>query len=144
MTTHQIHVFISHSWSYSDHYNTLSEWIFEKEWTSGNDPILFHDYSVPRNDPIHDAPTDKALREAIYNKIRRSHVVVIPMGMYVSYSKWIQKEIDGSKDYSKPILAVNPRGQVRTPSVVQSNANHTVGWTSQSVVSGIWKLYRGE
>lgn len=60
--------------------------------------------------PIHDADNDKQLKEAILKQIAMSHVIVIPTGMYANYSKWIQKEIDGSSDYNKPILAVNPWG----------------------------------
>ena len=141
MSTHQIHVFISHSWSYSGHYDTLSSWIFSKSWSFGQASIKFLDYSVPRNDPIHNARTQKALQDAIYAKIARTHVVIIPTGMYANYSKWIQKEISGSNSYDKPILAVNPWGQQRTSSVVSRAANLTVGWTSKSVVDGIWELY---
>jgi len=35
MSTHQIHVFISHSWAYSEHYDTLAEWVFTNSWRSG-------------------------------------------------------------------------------------------------------------
>jgi hypothetical protein len=143
MSTHQIHVFISHSWSYSRHYDTLESWIFSERWSVGQASLDFRNYSVPRNDPIHNARTVKALREAIYAKISRSHVVVIPSGMYASYSNWIQKEIDGSKKYGKPVLAVNPRGQQRSPGVVLNNANEGVGWNKQSVISAIWRLYYG-
>ena len=45
---------------------------------------------MPKNDPIHNAVSDRELKEAIFRKIERSHVVVIPSGMYVNYSKWIQ------------------------------------------------------
>jgi len=141
MSTHQIHVFISHSWAYSDHYDTLSSWIFEKSWSVGQASLDLRDFSVPKDDPIHDAPTKRELREAIYNQIKRSHVIVIPTGMYASYSEWIQKEIDGSIEYEKPILAVNPWGQQRKASVVSGAAAMTVGWNSQSVVNGIWDLY---
>ncbi len=142
MSTRQIHVFISHSWAYSNHYDTLSNWIFRNNWRFGQASIKFMDFSVPRNDPIHNAPTDKQLRDAIYNKISRSHVLVIPTGMYASYSKWIQKEVDGAGGYSKPILGVNPWGQQRTSSIVQAAAANTVGWNQQSVIDGIWALYK--
>lgn len=142
MSTHQIHVFISHAWKYSGVYDKLAEWIFEENWSVDKVPLDFRDFSVPKNDPIHNAPTKKELTDAIYNKIARSHIIVIPTGMYATYSDWIQKEIDGAKKYSKPILAVNPRGQERNSEVVVSNAAHRVGWTKQSVVEGIWKLYR--
>ena len=143
MSTHQIHVFISHSWTHSDHYDTLSSWIFEKNWSVEKASLDLRDFSIPKDDPIHNAPTEKKLKDAIYNQIGRSHVIVIPTGMYANYSKWIQKEIDGADEYEKPILAVNPWGQERKSSVVQSACRKLVGWNSKSVVDGIWQLYRG-
>jgi len=143
VSSHQIHVFISHAWSYSEHYNTLADWIFNENWSVGQASLKFHDYSVPKNDPIHNTPNNTQLKNAIYNQISRSHVIVIPSGMYVSYSKWIQKEIEGSKNYSKPILAVNPFGQERKPGVVLDNADRAVGWNKKSVINGIWNLYNG-
>ena len=144
MSTHQIHVFISHSWAYSDHYDTLSSWIFGEKWRVGQASLNLRDFSVPKNDPIHNAPTVAQLRDAIYEKIARSHVVVIPTGMYATHSKWIQKEIDGAKEKGKPVLAVNPWGQQRTSSVVSEAAKITVGWNKKSVIDGIWELYYRE
>ena len=142
MSTKQIHVFISHSWAYSGHYDTLADWIFNQNWSVGQASLDFRNYSVPKDDPIHNADNDKQLKEAIYNKIARSHVIVIPMGMYANYSKWIQKEIDGAGEYDKPILAVNPWGQARSSSVVRDAAKKEVGWNKKTLVSGIWELYK--
>ena len=144
MSTRQIRVFISHSWTYSRHYDTLASWISNKNWSIGQASLHFLDYSVPKDHPIHNAPSDAVLKTAIYEHIRQSHVVVIPTGMYTHYSKWIQKEIDGAQSYSKPILGVNPRGQQRTAEVVSSVSDEIVGWTSESVVKGIWKLYKSQ
>lgn len=141
MSTHQVHVFISHSWAYSGHYATLSKWIFGQSWRVGQASLDLRNYSVPVTDPILGAKTDKALREAIYRQICRSHVVVIPTGMYANYSKWIGKEIDGARAYGKPILAVDLRGALRTSSVVGGSAAQCVAWNSNSVVSAIWDLY---
>ena len=143
MSTHQIHVFISHSWKHSDHYDKLAEWVFSEKWSVGQASLDFRDFSVPQNDPIHNANTDKELKDAIYNKIARSHVIIIPTGMYTNYSKWIQKEIDGALEYGKPILAVDPWGQQRSSDIVISNANKLVGWNSKSVVDGVWELFKG-
>ena len=143
MSTHQIHVFISHSWSYSDHYDTLADWIFKTKWSQGQASLVFRDYSVPKNDPIHNAPSDQALKAAIFNHIARCHVVVIPLGMYANYSKWIKKEINGANYYTKVILGVDPWGQKRRSSVVANAATETVGWNRDSVVGAIWRLYRG-
>ena len=142
MSTKQIHVFISHAWSHSGHYDTLAGWIFNENWSVGQASLDFRNYSVPKDNPIHDANNDKQLKEAILKQIAMSHVIVIPTGMYTNYSKWIKKEIEGSSDYNKPILAVNPWGQLRTSTVVQKYANKTIGWNKKPVISAIWELYK--
>lgn len=141
MSTHQIHVFVSHSWTYSGHYDTLADWIFNQSWSVGQASLDLRNFSVPKNDPIHNAPTSSALKTAIYNQISRSHVIVIPTGMYANYSQWIQKEIDGAAEKRKPILAVNPWAQEKKSSIVVGAAKKVVGWNSKSVVGGIWDLY---
>ena len=141
MSTRQIHVFISHSWAHSNHYDTLSGWIFNKKWSVGQASLDFRDFSVPKNDPIHNASNDTQLKNAIYNKISNSHVIVIPTGMYANYSKWIEKEIEGANNYKKPILAVNPWAQEKKSSIVQQYATKLVGWNKKSVINEIWGLY---
>lgn len=142
MSTHNINVFISHSWAYSSHYDKLSGWIFDENWSVGQASLNLRNFSVPQDDPIHGAGTDAALKEKIYNKLALCHVIVIPTGMYANYSKWIQKELDGAGHYSKPVLAVNPWGQERKSQIVQEAATETVGWNKESVINGIWRLYR--
>ncbi|RLA40131.1 MAG: nuclease [Gammaproteobacteria bacterium] len=137
-----INVFISHSWAYSDHYETLAAWLFKSNWTvsKGQIPLNFVDWSVPKDDPIHDAPNEVALGMAINSLIVNSHVVVIPTGMYANFSDWIGKEISGARSNRKPILGVNLWGSQRTSSIVQQNAAEVVGWQKQSVAGAIWRL----
>jgi hypothetical protein len=136
-------VFISHSWAYSDHYKTLYDWIFGDQWTVNGSPIQFVDSSVPKENPIHYAPNEQTLKAAIYERIAVANVVVIPTGMYASYSRWIGKEIAGAQAYGKPILAVNPWGQERKSSVVGSAATRNVGWNKNPVAQGVWDLANG-
>ncbi len=144
MSTRQIHLFISHAWVHSHHYKTLCDWVFNNSWSVGQASLQFLDYSVPKSDPIHNASNDQQLQNAIFDKIARSHVVVIPSGMYAARRKWIQKEIQGANDYGKPILAVNPMGQERKPGIVMDNAKITVGWNKKPVINGIWQLYKNQ
>lgn len=141
MSTRQIRVFISHAWAYSQHYDTLATWIFKEPWSVGQASLDFHDYSVPKDNPIHNAPNTQALQQAIFNQIARSHVVVIPSGMYANHSKWIQKEIKAAKDHNKPILAVSPWAQEKNADIVVSNADNHVGWNKQPLINAIWNLY---
>lgn len=141
MSTRQIHVFISHAWAHSGHYDTLAKWIFEESWSVGSTSLDFRDFSIPKGNPIHNVTSTQMLQNAIFNQIARSHVVVIPSGMYANYSKWIQKEIDGAKSFGKPILAVNPWGQQKKAGVVLNNADDGVGWNKEPVINAIWQLY---
>ena len=125
-------LFISHSWAYGDAYEGLVSFFKEHpnfQWT---------DYSVPKNDPIHSAPNEKALYEAIKNQIAPVHCVVMLAGVYSSYSKWINKEIEISKQvFSKPIVAVEPWGADKTSAIVKANADAIVKWQSASIVAAI-------
>ena len=136
-----IGVFISHSWAHSGHYDKLAEWLFTESWNYQGRPVVFADYSVPKDNPIHYAPNEAELYAAISAKIAISHVVVIPTGMYSNYSKWIGKEIRAAKALSKPILAVNPWGQERKSSVVVQNASRSVGWNKQSIAENTWEMF---
>lgn len=129
-------LFISHSWTYEQHYNRLKEMLNTYPYFSHND------FSVPPSDPIHTNGTDAALRQAIQNKIQLCHVVIVMAGVYSTYSKWINKEIEIANVFGKPILAVRPWAQTNLSSVVQINAHKIVGWNSSSIVEGIRELAR--
>ena len=68
-------------------------------------------------------------------------MVVIPTGMYATYSKWIQQEIDGASGYRKPILAVDPWDQKRRAGVVLEAADMSVGWNKKPIIKAILQLY---
>ncbi len=125
-------LFISHSWTYGDAYEKLVKFFNE------HPNFKWIDYSVPKDDPIHNAGTDKQLYEAIKNQIKPVHCVLMLAGVYATYSKWINKEIAISKDeFSKPIVAVEPWGAEKTSQIVKNNADKIVKWQSSSIVSAI-------
>jgi hypothetical protein len=125
-------LFISHSWTYGDAYEKLVSFFNEHtyfKWT---------DYSVPKNDPIHDAANQIALYNAIKNQIAPVNCVVILAGVYSTYSKWINKEIEISKQvFRKPVVAVEPWASEKTSKVVKDNADVIVKWQSSSIVKAI-------
>lgn len=130
-------LFISHSWTYGDAYEKLVNMIDNRPYFS------WKNYSVPQDDPIHDAPNQQLLYEAIKRQISPSHVVIILAGVYATYSKWINKEIKIAKNEfytSKPILAIQPWGAEKTSKVVKDNADLIVGWNTESIIDGIRQL----
>ena len=133
-------VFVSHSWKYTEHYDKLASWIFDESWSINGTPIEFIDTSIPKNNPIHHANSDKELQEAIFGRIEQSDVVVCPTGMYSQYSKWIAKEVGGASLNGVKLLAVNPWAQERKSSAVQEAADRIVGWNKKSIINAVWQL----
>ncbi len=129
-------LFISHSWTYEDHYRRLINLLQKRKY------FKFKDYSVPPDDPIHTSGSDRELYEAIKNQMKSCHVVLVLAGVYATYSKWIQKEIlIAKKEFAipKPIIAIVPRGQIKISRKVRENANEIVGWNTESIVRAIRK-----
>ncbi len=130
-------LFISHSWAYSDAYKKLVG-LLDKDSS-----FSYKNYSVPKDDPIHNANNDKQLYDAIKNQMSSASVVLILAGVYATYSKWINKEIDIAKNgFStvKPIIAIEPWGSEKTSQVVKNNADRIVKWQSSSIISAIKEL----
>lgn len=129
-------IFISHSWAYGDAYDKL------KKMLDADSRFNYRDYSIPKDDPIHDAPNSTALSEAIQNQMRFCDVIIILAGVYSTYSTWINKEINIAKGFTtpKPILAIEPWASERTSSVVKDNADKIVKWSTASILDGIREL----
>ena len=130
-------LFISHSWTYSDQYGQLVSLLRNRGY------FAFRNYSVPQDDPIHRVGTDARLRQAIRNQMSPCHVVIILAGLYASYSKWIDVEINLATNgfiQRKPIIAIRPWGNERISDRVRSAADRIVGWNTESVVSAIREL----
>lgn len=135
MRTHNL--FISHSWSYSAAYKDLINLLDKRTY------FEYRNYSVPKDDPIHTNGTQRELREALSNKISPSGLVIILAGVYSSYSKWIDAEIEIAKTgftKPKPILAIRPWAAKKISTKVQYSADLIVGWNTESIISGIRQL----
>jgi hypothetical protein len=125
------HLFISHSWNYSDAHDKLVRLL------TAHPTFNFKNFSVPPHNPIIGAPTDKALQTAIENKIRPCSAVLIMAGMYSTYSKWINREIDIAQRMGKTIIAIKPFGAERISTVVRDAATAECAWNTNSIVSAI-------
>lgn len=130
-------LFISHSWTYTDAYEKLVNLLNKRQY------FAFKNYSVPKDDPIHNARTDAQLRAAIRNQMIPCHVVLIMAGVYSTYSKWIGIEIEIAQRgflTPKPIIAIKPWGNTNVSSVVSAAADKLVNWNTESIVAAIREL----
>jgi len=133
-------IFISHSWAYGNAYDQLVKML------DNDGRFLYRNYSIPKDDPIHNAPNAQALTDAITEKVTFCHVVIILAGVYATYSTWINKEIAIAQTgfaTPKPILAIQPWGSERTSKVVQDKADEIVGWNTAPIVRAIRDLANG-
>lgn len=124
-------LFISHSWAYSDAYEKLTSLLNKKFG------FEYWNYSVPKDDPIHNAKYDYQLKEAIRKQIQPVNCVIILAGVYSTYSKWINIEIELAKSLNKRIIAIEPWGSERTSAVVKNSADIIVKWNTDSIISAI-------
>ena len=129
MTTYNL--FISHSWTHSDAYDRLVDLLNAKPY------FTFKNYSVPKDDPIHNARSQAELANRIGQQMQPTTCVLILAGVYSTYSKWINIEIALAKSMGKKIIAIQPWGAERTSKVVKENADVIVGWNTDSVVNAI-------
>ena len=124
-------LFISHSWSYSESYNGLINLLNSER------NFAYKNYSVPKDDPIHNARYDYQLKAAIRNQMQHARCVLILAGVYASYSKWINIEIELAKEMNKKIIAIVPWGAEKISTVVKDNADIIVKWNTVSIINAI-------
>ena len=124
------HILISHSWDYSSHYETVKGWLNSAPY------FTWTDYSVPLSKPL-DVNGKNELKKKLRDRISLCSCIIILSGMYVSYSEWIDYEIDTAVALGKPIIGVKPWGQERIPQKVQDYADTMVGWNSTSIVNAV-------
>ena len=74
-------------------------------------------------------------------QINNTQIVLVIAGIYATYSKWINIELDLAKrHFSKPVLGIKPYAQTNVSSAVRNNADLIVPWSTASIVSGIRQL----
>ena len=124
-------LFISHSWTYGDAYDRLVDMLNAKPYFS------YKNYSVPKYDPIHNVSNDYQLKEAIRRQMQPASCILILAGVYSTYSKWINIEIELAQSMGKKIIAIEPWGAERTSSKVKSATHSIVRWNIDSIVNAI-------
>lgn len=127
---HTYRIFISHAWRYSEPYNRIIKLLDDAP------NFKYANYSVPKPKGF-DKMSVTELKDEIRDQIRYVDCVIILGGMYVSYSSWIQFEIDFAKEKYKPIIGVKPWASTVVPKPVSNAANEIVGWNTSSIVTAI-------
>ena len=121
------HIFISHSWDYNDHYETVKKRLTEAPY------FTWTNYSVPVSHPL-DVDSTRELKQKLCNRISNSSCIIILSAMYAEYSRWIDFEIDTAVTMGKTIIGIRPWGQERVPIKIQENAKIMIGWNSAPLI----------
>ena len=93
------HILISHSWDYSNQYETIRNWLS----TAPN--FNWSDFSVPITRPL-TVNSENELKKKLWDRISVCSCVIVLSGMYVTYSEWIDYEIDTALGLKKPIIGI--------------------------------------
>lgn len=127
---HRYKIFISHAWKYGGSYDRIIEFL------DAANNLIYSNYSIPwekRFEGLYKYQLEDELRD----QIRPVEVVLIIGGMYVSYSNWIQFEIDFAKELGKPIIGIKPWNGQRMPDAVTNASDIIVGWNTPTIVQAI-------
>ena len=127
-------LFISHSWHYEDSYTQLIELLDNASYFD------YRNFSVPKDNSIkiHNSRYyETELRNKIAEKMKPCSVILILAGVYATYSKYINIEIEVAKELGKSIIAIEPWGSERTSLTVKINSNKIVKWNTNSIVNAI-------
>ena len=126
-------LFISHSWAYSERYNSMVSLLNQRQYFN------WQNYSVPVAKAF-DRMSQSELKEQLRRQIRPVHCVVIIGGMWTNHSDWIQFEMDFANTIDKPVLGVRPRGAKLMPRAVELGSTRVVNWNTESIVGGIREI----
>lgn len=130
---HTKSLFISHAWRYSEPYDSMVRLLNARPYFS------WKNYSVPEIKAL-PVRTNFALEEALRRQIRPVQCVIIIGGMWASYSRWIQFELDFAHAIGKPIVGVRPRAQIRMPSEINLKSTRVVNWNTDAIVSAVREI----
>lgn len=123
-------LFISHAWQYHDAYTRMERLL-------NNAPLFsWKNFSIPMDRRFNNMNKTQ-LREELRQQIRPVQTLLVLSGIYVSYSDWIQFEIEYAVELNKTIIGVQPRGSSNIPSIVRRYADTTVGWNTGSIINAI-------
>ncbi|SEV94672.1 TIR domain-containing protein [Natrinema salifodinae] len=123
-------VFISHSWTYENHFTEVKEFLDDAYG------FEYFDHSVSSDNPI-DAQLPNHLRKKIRDQMRSTSVVLVLAGMYVAHSDWIQEEIEMANEMEKPMIGVIPAENDRVPALVQEHATELVEADGTAILNAI-------
>ncbi|HJA34012.1 MAG TPA: TIR domain-containing protein [Candidatus Mediterraneibacter merdigallinarum] len=124
------HLLISHSWKYSHQYETIVNWL------NGSPYFKWANHSVSADNPFN-TESDSELQERLTRQIQGCSAIIVVSGMYTSYSKWINYEINEARRMNKPIIGIKPWGNERIPVKIQENSTALVNWNSTSLISAV-------
>lgn len=133
------HIFISHVWRYSNDYQRLVSLL------RGNPYFSFNDYSISKEKSLTDQRiSDDRLKALLEEQIKHASVVLVPLGVYASYHKWIDTELSIARRLNKPIIGIRPWGQKKVTSLRIVYCDEIVGWNTASITQAIYHYARAK
>lgn len=125
-------LFISHAWDYHDDYKRLVQLLDKANL------FKYANYSVPKDDKF-EKMIKSQLQEEIRQQMRPVNCFLALGGVYMSYSDWIQFELDFGVSLDKPIIGIKPWGNTKVSTAVSDVAKEVIGWNTDGIIEAIRK-----
>jgi len=135
MITHPIYV--SHSWLHSDATERLINMLDAYKLKTPEFSYQF--YSVSKDDPAHNLPSNKRLAAAIEEKMKSTTCLIILAGIYDEYGRWISLEMDIARKLKKKIIVVEAVGKKHTSPKEKRNARFICKWDAMEIGEAVEK-----
>lgn len=131
-----IRVFVSHTFTKSDEYLRVFEYI------ESNPNFFYVNTSSPEELP---AGGSEAFKEALRRQIEAAETVIVLSSLYAKKRDWIQYQIDAAQALNRPVIAMKPFGGVEPmPAEIARVARETPEWNEREIVDAIKRAARNE
>ncbi len=131
-----IRVFVSHTFSESDDYLRLFEYI------ESNPNFFYVNTSKPEEMP---SGGSEAFKESLRHQIEAAETVVVLSSVYEKKRDWIKYQIDAAQAMNKPIVAMKGfGGAVDIQPEVAKVARETPEWNEREIVDALKRAARNE
>ncbi|MEK0316635.1 TIR domain-containing protein [Cohnella sp. 56] len=131
------HLYLSYAWNHNGACDELCELLRRIEQFDPAFTLIAPDH------PANRSSDERALYQTIKAKMKFCDVVILLVGGYPDYSRWINKELIACRDgLHKPVIAVQRDALDSASFIIKENADLMVGWDAESIIQAIKQIAR--
>ncbi len=128
-------VFLSHGWVEQDGIERITSLM--ETYRLKTEGFEYEYYSVSKDDPAQFLPSNKALAIAIEKQMTPCSCLIILVGVYEEFKRWINLELDAAKKLGIPVILVDAVDPKYTSHKEKRAAAEIVKWDAMQLGDAI-------